>query len=52
MQLHLPEKQEAGLTRLGGLLADAKGSGSSVPSGCGLSPAALCPVVMEVGGAK
>eukprot|EP00434_Breviolum_minutum_P012296 symbB.v1.2.010837.t2/scaffold683.1/size173061/10 len=41
------EIQEAGITRLGGLLADAKGSGSSVPSGCGLSPVALCPVVME-----
>ena len=37
------------MTRLGGLLADSKGSGSAVPAGCGLTPAALCPVVMEVG---
>lgn len=42
------EVQESGLTRLGGLLADSKGSGSAVPAGCGLTPAALCPVVMEV----
>ncbi|CAK9073126.1 unnamed protein product [Durusdinium trenchii] len=41
------EVQEAGITRLGGLLAEAKGTGSALPSSCGLTPSAMCPVVME-----
>ena len=39
--------QEAGITRLGGLLAEAEGTGSALPSSCGLTPSAMCPVVME-----
>ncbi|CAJ1402559.1 unnamed protein product [Effrenium voratum] len=42
------EVQEAGITRLGGLLAEAKAGGTAVPSAAaGLAPGAMCPVVLE-----
>eukprot|EP00913_Durusdinium_trenchii_P027534 g25824.t1 len=47
LEANATSAEEAGITRLGGLLAEAKGTGSALPSSCGLTPSAMCPVVME-----